>query len=250
METIWTNYIFPILTLLGFIILYFLSRNLLPSYFNEKGKNLATKEDVSEITKLVEGVKHSFTTETEKLRANLSILTNVKIGLFSEERNAIIDINEKYFKWLNILLDTSFGEIDAYNNLEIEKYQQLIRNSYIDFLNSETRFNLFVENQPLVELTSRMKLATLKQLNGLASTSLMRLKHNNLDIEALKNTTPFEEQREKRIALLQEREKIHRELGDSVVKEYKKIINLNMEFQRMSRESLYTLLNQQDKHKA
>ena len=35
---------------LGVIVVYLVSKFFLPSYFSEKGKNLATKEDVASIT--------------------------------------------------------------------------------------------------------------------------------------------------------------------------------------------------------
>ena len=43
------------------------------SYETEKGKNLATKEDIGEITKEIESVKNTFTIETEKLKAKLTL---------------------------------------------------------------------------------------------------------------------------------------------------------------------------------
>ena len=106
MTNFWTEYLFPFLTVLGLVILYFTAKNLLPSYFNEKGKNLATKEDISDLTQLVETVKYNFTKETEHLKSNLQFLTNIHGSLIVEERNAIVDLNEKYFSWLNLLLDT------------------------------------------------------------------------------------------------------------------------------------------------
>lgn len=47
--------IYIVLTLIGLII-----GSYLPSYTKEKGKNLATKEDIKEITKKTEEVKHEF----------------------------------------------------------------------------------------------------------------------------------------------------------------------------------------------
>ena len=43
--------------LVGLVVLGFIIKNYLPSYFTEKGKNLATKEDVAEITRKIEEVK-------------------------------------------------------------------------------------------------------------------------------------------------------------------------------------------------
>lgn len=44
------------------LILFFAIKNLLPSYFNEKGKNIATKEDVEEITTKIETIKQEVST--------------------------------------------------------------------------------------------------------------------------------------------------------------------------------------------
>ena len=48
-----------------------LLREFLPGYLHEKGKNLATKEDVAEITKKIEEVRHGYTAEIERLRVGL-----------------------------------------------------------------------------------------------------------------------------------------------------------------------------------
>ncbi|SRR5258706_9428785 len=158
MTNFWTNYFFPFLTVFGLIVLYYTAKNLLPSYFNEKGKNLATKEDISNLTELVEAVKYTFTKETEYLKANLQFLTNIHGSLISEERNAIIDFNEKYFSWLNSLVDTGFGNINDNDNIEIEEYRRQIGQNYNSFLNSQTRFGLFIENQELITYANNLKI--------------------------------------------------------------------------------------------
>lgn len=50
-------------------IAWLLIKNCLPSYLSEKGKNLATKEDVAQITRKVEEVRHEYASLVEKLRA-------------------------------------------------------------------------------------------------------------------------------------------------------------------------------------
>ena len=49
-----------------------LLRSYLPSYLSEKGKNLASKEDLQHLTRLVEGVRAEYAGELEHLRADLS----------------------------------------------------------------------------------------------------------------------------------------------------------------------------------
>src|SRR5687768_10931615 len=46
-------------------------RYLLQAYFAEKGKNLASKEDLEELTCKVEGVKTQYSSELERLRFEL-----------------------------------------------------------------------------------------------------------------------------------------------------------------------------------
>lgn len=51
------------------IVLYMLVTRWLSSYLNEKGKNLATKEDVAKITDLVKGVEHQYNVLLEEMKS-------------------------------------------------------------------------------------------------------------------------------------------------------------------------------------
>ncbi|MDD5359651.1 MAG: hypothetical protein PHI79_06375 [Sulfurovaceae bacterium] len=79
-----TILIFQILILfcIGGIIFF---RKYLFSYASEKGKNIATKEDVAEITKKVEEVKIQYASEVEHLKMSLSILSKKHSILFDEK---------------------------------------------------------------------------------------------------------------------------------------------------------------------
>ena len=51
------------------LAVYLLLKSFLPSYLAEKGKNLATKEDVAQITREIEAVKSEYALVLEELRA-------------------------------------------------------------------------------------------------------------------------------------------------------------------------------------
>jgi len=55
------------LLLISIWVIFLLLRAYLPSYFKKKGENLATKEDIAEITKQIEQVKMEFTTKSQVL---------------------------------------------------------------------------------------------------------------------------------------------------------------------------------------
>lgn len=55
-----------------YVILASLFGAFLGSYFKQKGKNIATKEDISEITSKIEDVKHEYAQQLESTKAELS----------------------------------------------------------------------------------------------------------------------------------------------------------------------------------
>jgi hypothetical protein len=58
----------------GGVVVYLIVKNFLPSYLIEKGKNLATREDVGAITKEIEDVKHQYAQQLQQLVHQNSLL--------------------------------------------------------------------------------------------------------------------------------------------------------------------------------
>ena len=56
----WAILIFEILLTVAVFLIGLFVKNYLPSYMDEKGKNLATKEDIEEITRKTEEVQQEF----------------------------------------------------------------------------------------------------------------------------------------------------------------------------------------------
>lgn len=72
--------IFEISKVIGIIIIGIGIGQFFPSYFREKGKNLATKEDISDITKQVEGIRLDKQKDFEKLQQeNRFLLEQAKL---------------------------------------------------------------------------------------------------------------------------------------------------------------------------
>lgn len=246
MTNFWTDYFFPFLTVLVLLILYFTVKNLLPSYFNEKGKNLATKEDISNLTELVEKVKYTFTKETEHLKSNLQFLKGIHGSLISEERNAVIDFNEKYFAWLNSLMDTGFSGIDQYDNSEIERFRQNLAQQYNLFLNSHSRFDLFIENGELVASSHAVKIETLKLLGTLPQEYLLQIKSINVESDFI-NHAPVLERSEKMKPLFSKRMELYKKYNDDIINNYKIIAPKAVALQKLCRDYMYELIEKENK---
>lgn len=205
------------------------------SYFTEKGKNLATSKDIEEITSKVEAIKIEFIKETEQLKANLNLITNFQSGLLSEEKNAIIEVNERYFSWLNMLTHTTLN-VDTYENEELEKFSRHLRTLYNAYLNSEAKFLLFVDNDTLIEAESDLKIKTLQQVERIIPSLIQSLKFNNDQLFSAKNDP-------KKIAIFEDKRiELIEEADNKIVNNYGEILKLSSEFQQLCRDHIYDLI--------
>jgi hypothetical protein len=73
---------------------------MLFSFFQEKGKNLATKKDIQEITQKVESIK-----------SDLEILTHKKISLADEKKKVLLNYNSAFNAWLDYVVSVPFSNI-------------------------------------------------------------------------------------------------------------------------------------------
>lgn len=83
--------LFVDLVTLGVVgLLMLLATGYLPSYMKRKGENLATKEDISAITRRMESVKHDYAAALEELKASL------RGGdvLFEKKLEATLELNK------------------------------------------------------------------------------------------------------------------------------------------------------------
>jgi len=94
------------------------------SYIQEKGKNLATTEDIQKITVLVEQAKKQFNEDLELLKNHLSLYNQNFVDIKTLERNALIEINTRYSEWFNSLSTFALAYY-SYDNYETLKSKDL-----------------------------------------------------------------------------------------------------------------------------
>src|SRR4051812_9342028 len=73
------------------------------SYLAQKGKNKADKEDIEELTKIVEGVKSDFLREHAKITSNLDVLKDRRGKTYTQAQQAIINFYSAYNEWLEMV---------------------------------------------------------------------------------------------------------------------------------------------------
>lgn len=145
--------ILQLLTIVGMSIIGFILRNYLTSYSREKGKNLATKEDIVEITNKVEEVRSQYSSDIERLKIDLGllarkhdILLDEKIRVFKELQKRLVAYKRyceaalgefspsEFHPWLDSLPD----EIDKSTLMHQTALHYLEQDNYI-FLTDRAR---------------------------------------------------------------------------------------------------------------
>lgn len=235
-----TQVIFPTFCTAAIVYICFLIKNWLPSYYSEKGKNLATKEDISAITNIVEGVKNAFTTETEKLKSTLNLIANLRTSIFSEERNAIISLHEKYFIWFNLLTDPNiiYYEISS----ELQEHSSKIKHAYRELQAAEARFNLFIETGELTEKASDLIDKTMENLPLLSANYCIDMESILLDIRDAENDNNTASYSDNITALHNKMKNAKEEYITKMLEYHADVISLFMSFQKLSRQHIYLLL--------
>jgi|SRR6185437_178506 len=137
------------------------------SYSSEKGKNLATKEDIGEITQIVESIKTSLAIKTEELRSDLSYKNEHLIHLRAAERSSIIN----YYKatWVLVL---NFTKTDLIKN-EIDYFDD---NGEI----SDLELRRYVSESESILNKIKEELSNLKYLRDISESELMFFTMNRI----------------------------------------------------------------------
>mgnify|MGYP001106972892 CR=1 FL=1 len=119
-------YVFEVCYFILLVGAVLLLKSYLPKYFEEKGKNLATKEDIGAITDEVEKVKIQYTKDIEILKSELLRQSHSHKVRYEYEFNILTEIWDAliYLRNKTLSLRPAF---DKYTPGETEKERKTIR---------------------------------------------------------------------------------------------------------------------------
>jgi len=157
--------LFLLLALLGGIGLS------LKSYFQKKGENLATKEDIQGITKEVETIKNQ-----------LHYSMQAKLSLKDEERNAIVGYFEKYHVWVAGILNASFSVSD--NKQRLDSLLARLDEAQFGYVLARGRASLFVKNTELDNVNAELNMKT-SEMQNLVTILILKLKRKLIEMEQI-----------------------------------------------------------------
>ncbi len=130
------------LSVLSFIAGFFI-KSYFPSYLSEKGKNLATKEDIREITDKIESVRFEYLNNLEGIKSELTFAEKQKSKIKEKENEILIAFFEKCALLEEKLL-YNFGNLTYTEKNYPVEYQKSMDNLFWEIRISRTRLHLYL----------------------------------------------------------------------------------------------------------
>ena len=213
------------------ILLLLLYLAFLKSYFQEKGKNVATKEDVEGITSLVESVK-----------SQLQFSLQAKLSLRAEEHQALVDYFSKYSAWLSAIMNWSAVGINPDNTLRLAEIRSQLDLLHQDFDLAAGKLELFVENEDIRSQRGPMVIETLK-FQGHAQQATFDIGGIHLEAKQMLLTTPPDQQAERYRELLERERDIYKRHKAEQLEMYRALLPMAEEHRRAISKHIRALAN-------
>jgi hypothetical protein len=194
------------------VLLLLLYVAFLKSYFQEKGKSVATKEDVKEITSLVESVK-----------MQLQFSLQAKLSFRAEEHQALIDYFSKYSAWLSAITNWSAVGINKDTGSRMASIRSDLDMLHRDFDLAAGKLELFVENDDIQNQHSSLLIETLK-FQAHAQQATFDIEKIHLESKHMLLATPLEKQAEQYGEILGKEGVLYKKYQEEQLEMYRAIL--------------------------
>ncbi len=161
--------------LVGSLIAGYIFRGYLGSYASEKGKNLATKEDISEITSKIENVK-----------ASVQTLAHLKTDFEQQRRDWLLSFYDSAVEMHHRKFFVNFGDFPMDGGKELFDFQQSFVSIVTTMVKSYQRIVLYFENDHQLRVRAEKVL-----LSAIKAETVLRKKFSDVRIGFIQEAEAF-----------------------------------------------------------
>lgn len=182
------------------IILLFIVIQLIIILCSEWIKKIIEKQAISGITNRIKEIETHFTNQTEALKSQLSILTNVQTEISAIERDVIIDYNKHLFSFIHFI---AAGIENCTNNDTLNLYVTKLNDFQLQTANCLPLLTLFIKDESLCQKASDLFSMAL-QMEKERQLDVINLKIINTEIASMNDPILLEKKNEERIHFMNE----------------------------------------------
>jgi len=167
---------FIVVTIVGFFL-----KSYLPSYFGEKGKNLATKEDISDITNRVEEVKAAYSAKIEGIRSAIAEISGNRNEYLHEQRACLLKFYDLSVEFFYEKLVVNFGDFPIDQGQSLAKYQSSFFELVSNLLKSYQRIVVYFDHKEQVRIEAENTLNQVLQARAVMKQYFGKVKLTAID---------------------------------------------------------------------
>lgn len=135
------------------------AKNFFPEYLKEKGKNIATKEDIGSITEEIKSAEAKYLAEFEKVKSQLQVNVDYKKRLNKSADLSITNFFENCLILSNEKLNYKLSQMPS--NLEhIEEYEKSVKSLFTKLILDHYRMLIYIkldkENEEILMFSSNI----------------------------------------------------------------------------------------------
>jgi hypothetical protein len=173
----------PIITIITFILLLLFAKHYLPSYFIEKAKNLATKEDIGDITENIESVKTQYSIQLERIKSKISEIESKREEYLREQRACLLKFYDQSIELFYDKLSISFGDIPLDKGASLAEHQKSYYQLVSELLKSYQRIVIYFGNNEKVRIEAEKTLIQILETRKVMKKNFGKIKFSILDEE-------------------------------------------------------------------
>ncbi len=128
-------------------ILGYIFKSYFPAYFHKKGENLATKEDIGEITKKIEQVKVQYSAQLEDIKLSVKSVYDSRKSFSNRQQYEVLKFYDLATEFFYEKLAVNFGDFPMDNGKSIFLYQESFSKNVFNLVKSYQRIVVFFENE-------------------------------------------------------------------------------------------------------
>jgi hypothetical protein len=162
------------LTVVLGLITFYLFKNYWPKYFEAKATNQATKEDIGDITEIVENIKSDLMQQNELLKAQLSFKNQHRLNLKTAEREAIIEYNKRISAWVYSLIRFTLSGYNIDNFKELKQMSVEFSKRQYECDLAEAHLFLFMHDKVFLELKRDLTISVI-ELEGIVEQNIHKV---------------------------------------------------------------------------
>jgi len=215
------------IVIIGLIIVLF-TKDCFLQLIIKKIDQLADKEDIQKIEKIVNQLEDKFISESQDIKKNLTITYQTGTSSINEERDAIVEFNKNYFAWFE-LYSTMYTIGGLVNNSEIEDYLRKVESLNLEVIYSIVNVEFFVKDPKLNSIINELKQKTLESFEDINLDLVKYFKTSNIELDILNTFHEKHDSEESIVELFEIRTSKYKEFSNKAIPIKKEIVRKQKE---------------------